>query len=125
MRKRKSSTKQKLLRQDLLKMNLGDLIKLLKKKGWRCFDINLVKFNNESASELEMTIHNSTLSKENPITEITISNTWLKGNEKEIGYTGSTKISYNLKKVTAKQLDSFEELLESRDAFTRTCIIKG
>ena len=106
-------------------MNLGDLISLLKKKGWRCFDINLIKFDDKSSSELEMTIHNSTLTKGNPITEITISSTSLEGNEKEFGYTGSTKISYSLKKVTEKQLDSFEELLESRDRFTNTCIIKG
>ena len=110
--------------QDLLKMNLGDLINLLKEKGWRCYDINLIKFNKKSGSELEMTIHNDTMTKGNPIYEITISNTFLDGNEKEIGYTGSTTIEYNLKKVTEKQLDSFEELLESRDRFTNTSIIK-
>ena len=111
--------------QDLLKMNLGDLINLLKKKGWRCFDISLIKFNKKSGSELEMTIHNDTMTKGNQINEITIiSNTLLEGNEKEFGYTGSTTIEYNLKKVTEKQLDSFEELLESRDRFTNTSIIK-
>ena len=57
-----SNTKVTKQEQDLLKMNLGDLINLLKKRGWRCFDVNLIKFDKKSGSELEMTIHNGTFS---------------------------------------------------------------